>query len=69
MTFYFAVDTSLLYFLIPPRFLSHCAELKVAVQKQKKLEHSSQRHKEETKKSLAGNKTLSSLQVKDPTVD
>lgn len=45
------------------RFLSECAELKAPVQKQKSKDCSSYRKQEETKMSVTGNKTLSTLEV------
>ncbi|XP_027870030.1 centromere protein Q [Xiphophorus couchianus] len=47
--------------IIKNKFLAHCAQLKVPVQKRGDLIHSSQRHQEETKKSELGKKMLNSL--------
>ncbi|KAM9860663.1 centromere protein Q isoform 1-T1 [Aulostomus maculatus] len=47
---------------IKKRFLAHCPQLEVPVQKRKQLEHSSQQRQEEAKKLAAGEKTLSSLE-------
>ncbi|XP_016887817.1 centromere protein Q isoform X3 [Cynoglossus semilaevis] len=48
--------------VIKNRFLSECAELKAPVQKQKSKDCSSYRKQEETKMSVTGNKTLSTLE-------
>ncbi|XP_029902136.1 centromere protein Q [Myripristis murdjan] len=49
--------------IVKNRFLAQCAaELRVPVQRQKHVKHSSRRHHEEAKKLLAGKTTLNSLE-------